>query len=202
MARLGLTDCLLTVELWFEGALPPLHDIQHLHQTVPNHLRACCGRVVLAQAGHLLAAQLVDGGVVANEISSHDGCVRTTTLLGAGSSLTSMLGLDQRGDVGVEASAPGVSEVGRRAGSQSEEPREAGESGLEGDMAQQGREDLGFLAEQQREQDDLEVPELRLAEAGAEGLSELPQSGIHPYNRHSHGAPCWLLVCLDTMLAP
>jgi hypothetical protein len=41
-------------------------------------------------------------------------------------------------------------------------------------------EGLGFLTEQQGQQDDLEVPELRLAEAGAEGLGELAQSGIHP----------------------
>ena len=176
----GRADRLLAIQLWFERALAPLHDIQQLHQAMPDHLRPGGGRIVLAQTSHLLAAYLMDRGVVANQVPSHDGCGRTTTARRERGALASLLGLDERGDLGVEALAPGLSNLGRGPGCDGEKATEAGEGGLDGNMAQQSREGLGFLTEQQGHQDDLEGAVLRLAEARAKRCGELAQPGIHP----------------------
>src|SRR5262249_9366146 len=84
------TGLLLAVELRFERTATAQKHIERLNQTVTFDSCGGSSRVMVADALHLLAAHLVAGAVITDQVSSHNGCFRAADPPGLGRTVVGM----------------------------------------------------------------------------------------------------------------
>src|SRR5262245_42818889 len=183
------TRLLLSIELRSERALTTQQDVQRLNKTVPLDWATCCGRVMAANGLHLLAAHLVAGAVIADQVSSHSGCFRAARPSEASRAMVGMELSHLRGKLLLKSFSPPQRNLRRFPGCLRQKTAQACHGRLDRDTAQQPRQRSCASAQQQTHQHDHKVLKLRTVKTVRERLGILAKPRVYAYNRDSHRVP-------------